>query len=596
MKTRYSILVLLLLMQLIAKAQMKIGDNSTSINSASLLELETTNKGLVFPRVSLTSVSSSSPLPAGLLTGTVVYNTNISTTGGSGVGIYYWDGSKWNFLANSTTTLNNWSLTGNAITNSSTNFLGTTNNYSLAFRTNNTQRMLIDSLGDVAIGSVAFDPISRERLLVDYGTTTSNNIATFKGSINDYLQIGVQNSNSGTGASSDFVATANDGTDSTNYIDMGINSSTYAPSVENWGGPHDGYLYTNSRYLLIGTQVASSDIIFMVGGGQISQNTAFRIDGPTHNIILGRGDNTSIPFGNTIRAPNALGTNISGATLTLKGGSATGTGTGGAINMVGGTSVTGTAGAININVSSAGATNINTGTSTSNTTIGGNANNVLLPKFSTVGGIYYTSLSTGQISTTGANMTWDSINQRLGIGTSSPAYKLHVAAASNPLYLGGVQATSSFNTDSILTIYSGVVKKAPYSSLTGSFLSSFSATAPLTYNNTTGVFAINQSGASADGYLSSTDWNTFNNKVGSITLNAPSIFSTPVNFSVASGAATGTLSSKYRSTGYCICRSFGLCKWRWLTSGSHFSCLSSFRYSFAFRVLYSKPNNAAEFI
>lgn len=49
-------------------------------------------------------------------------------------------------------------------------------------------------------------------------------------------------------------------------------------------------------------------------------------------------------------------------------------------------------------------------------------------------------------------------------------------------------------------------------------LGSLSATAPLSYNNTTGVFTISQSGASTNGYLSSTDWNTFNNKQATITL------------------------------------------------------------------------------
>ena len=43
-------------------------------------------------------------------------------------------------------------------------------------------------------------------------------------------------------------------------------------------------------------------------------------------------------------------------------------------------------------------------------------------------------------------------------------------------------------------------------------LGSLSASAPLSYNNTTGAFSISQSGSSTDGYLSSTDWNTFNNK------------------------------------------------------------------------------------
>lgn len=42
-------------------------------------------------------------------------------------------------------------------------------------------------------------------------------------------------------------------------------------------------------------------------------------------------------------------------------------------------------------------------------------------------------------------------------------------------------------------------------------LGSFSATLPLQYNNTTGVFSILQANTSQSGFLSSTDWNTFNN-------------------------------------------------------------------------------------
>ena len=49
-------------------------------------------------------------------------------------------------------------------------------------------------------------------------------------------------------------------------------------------------------------------------------------------------------------------------------------------------------------------------------------------------------------------------------------------------------------------------------------LTSLSASAPLSYNNTTGAFSISQANASANGYLSSTDWNTFNNKQSTLTL------------------------------------------------------------------------------
>jgi hypothetical protein len=49
-------------------------------------------------------------------------------------------------------------------------------------------------------------------------------------------------------------------------------------------------------------------------------------------------------------------------------------------------------------------------------------------------------------------------------------------------------------------------------------LGSLSASSPLVYNNLTGAFSIIQSGTVTDGYLSSTDWNTFNGKQGAITL------------------------------------------------------------------------------
>lgn len=48
-------------------------------------------------------------------------------------------------------------------------------------------------------------------------------------------------------------------------------------------------------------------------------------------------------------------------------------------------------------------------------------------------------------------------------------------------------------------------------------LTSLSATSPLSYNNTTGVFSIQQASGSQSGFLSSTDWTTFNNKQNALT-------------------------------------------------------------------------------
>ena len=62
-----------------AKAQVKIGENPTEINKASILELESANKGLLFPRVSLTNTTTWS-----LATGSTPMRGMISTNLTSG--------------------------------------------------------------------------------------------------------------------------------------------------------------------------------------------------------------------------------------------------------------------------------------------------------------------------------------------------------------------------------------------------------------------------------------------------------------------------------------------------------------------------------
>src|SRR2546423_554324 len=46
-----------------------------------------------------------------------------------------------------------WTTTGNSGTASNTNFVGTSDNISLRFRTNNTERVVMDSLGNVGVNN-----------------------------------------------------------------------------------------------------------------------------------------------------------------------------------------------------------------------------------------------------------------------------------------------------------------------------------------------------------------------------------------------------------------------------------------------------------
>lgn len=73
-------------------AQVKIGDNPTTINANSMLEVESTNKGLLLPRLPLTQTTSPAPLAAHVA-GMTVYNT--ATANDVAPGFYYNDGTKW---------------------------------------------------------------------------------------------------------------------------------------------------------------------------------------------------------------------------------------------------------------------------------------------------------------------------------------------------------------------------------------------------------------------------------------------------------------------------------------------------------------------
>jgi hypothetical protein len=90
-----SLAFLAIFLALFAKSQVKIGDNPATINSNSLLEMESANKGFLPPRVALTALNAVSPL-----TGTVPNGMLVYCTGGAvSEGYYYWDGSAWVLLA-----------------------------------------------------------------------------------------------------------------------------------------------------------------------------------------------------------------------------------------------------------------------------------------------------------------------------------------------------------------------------------------------------------------------------------------------------------------------------------------------------------------
>jgi hypothetical protein len=139
---------------------------------------------------------------------------------------------------------------------------GTTNLTDLRLLTSNTERVRIDENGSVGIGATSFNASYPEKLLVDAGSsgnTNYQNVIVGKGNTNSYAQLNIQNTNAGSAASSDVVATSNNGTESVNYIDMGINGGSNT-SGGLLGGANTAYLYSTGADLVIGNSTASKDI------------------------------------------------------------------------------------------------------------------------------------------------------------------------------------------------------------------------------------------------------------------------------------------------------------------------------------------------
>lgn len=148
-----------------------VGGSSLPDNSA-ILELESSNKGFLLSRVSLTNTTTWGLAGATPIAGMLVYNTNASITSSTtsypvitgGIGCYYWNGSGWvavkmdipKPIADTTY----WTVKGNAGTNRSANFLGTTDNHPLVLKINNIHSGYIDSSGGTGTTSFGLNSIA----------------------------------------------------------------------------------------------------------------------------------------------------------------------------------------------------------------------------------------------------------------------------------------------------------------------------------------------------------------------------------------------------------------------------------------------------
>ncbi|HKC36398.1 MAG TPA: hypothetical protein VKB95_10065, partial [Chitinophagaceae bacterium] len=177
-----------------------IGIGTTTPDGSSALDITAVNKGLLIPRMNITSINAIINPAKGLLVYDSVANqlmVNIGTPAAP------------NFQPLGSINSNGWSLTGNGNINPLNNFIGTTNNQPLRFRVNNTQTGELNSVtGNIFWGSQSGQS----------NTTGFSNIAIgtdalkFNTTIGNLIAIG------------DSALFHNTGNDNVNHIGVGISN------------------------------------------------------------------------------------------------------------------------------------------------------------------------------------------------------------------------------------------------------------------------------------------------------------------------------------------------------------------------------------
>jgi len=327
-----------------AQTDVKIGTNPGNKQASAVLELESTTKGFLMPRMSPAQMASISNPAVGLQ----IYNTTDSC-------IYVYRGiSGWYSTCGG---FNAWSLFGNTGINPATNFLGTTDGQPLVLKTNATERLRIDAAGNInQTGSGAVNLT---------GFVTANAGATITGPVAgagfvNINTVGANTTNIGTAISTTNINGNNlyfpalpTGSLTTDAI-IGVNRATGKADTLNIASIVSNSFTANNGLTKTGSNVAL--------GGPLVANTS--IDQATFALTLANGTTN-------INATGTGATNVGNATSTTTVLGATNVNsTGTATTTIGNAS---SAVIINGTTGVTGVTSINTGASATATNIGNTA-------------------------------------------------------------------------------------------------------------------------------------------------------------------------------------------------------------------------------
>jgi hypothetical protein len=140
---------------------------------------------------------------------------------------------------------------------------------------NNTSNATLIVTSNATVNSTVLVGNSSSNVMVGF-YPASNSLVYGSSNANTYIQAVFYNANGGTNATTDLVLNADNATDTTNYLDIGINSSGYSNASFTINGALDAYMYTANSGLAIGT--ASAFPIQFFTGGTLAANEVMRLD------------------------------------------------------------------------------------------------------------------------------------------------------------------------------------------------------------------------------------------------------------------------------------------------------------------------------
>jgi len=128
MKCFFYTLLLLVINSNLTAQSVSINTSGATANASSILDISSTSKGVLVPRMTKAQKNAIASPATALL----IYQASPDS-----IGFHYYNGSQWVWLNPSTAASNDWSLTGNTGTDTATNFIGTTDNMPIRFKQGN---------------------------------------------------------------------------------------------------------------------------------------------------------------------------------------------------------------------------------------------------------------------------------------------------------------------------------------------------------------------------------------------------------------------------------------------------------------------------